>query len=118
MPRQIRYVKDIGTIKKGDVETRSDVDATILTRLGVAEDVVEDRGGAIDGTSLDGIDATFVDDVEEDSPLIRNDAMTLINREMRAERKGKAKKSKKKTANRPETSKGYKRRDMSAEHRK
>lgn len=37
MPRIVRYVKDVGTLKKGYEEERSDIDANILSALGVIE---------------------------------------------------------------------------------
>lgn len=38
MPRRIRFIKDVGEQKVGDVVEKSDVDANILVLIGVAEE--------------------------------------------------------------------------------
>jgi hypothetical protein len=94
MPRMIRYVKQVGTLKVGDTEERSDIDANILIQLGVAEE----------GTA---VPASPVKTVVE-QPTFASRA-----EQRRSERGGRKSKKDKKE----ERKEGYKRRDMVAERR-
>jgi hypothetical protein len=99
MPRKIEYIKDVGSLKEGHVEERSDIDANILVLLGVARNYVVEASAAPESRAL----------VAEDIGIQEVPGYTSRGQRRKVYRSKK-----------PETGgegKGYRRRDMVAEKR-